>query len=526
MGNAISWMGAEDNIIPNHGSQAQAAFFTNPTVIVDPNGGHSVVETWMGTYSQVVALLQGTTSIETTGSVLTSSTAVPSVITSDKDDETNSDSISSTEGSSTGKDDETHSDSISSTEGSSNGKDDETNSDSTSSNTEGSSTGKEDETNSSSISSTESSSTGKDDETNSDSISSTETSSTGKDDESSETTSSSLPPADSSTCGTNLCSNDLVTAYGKSFCVMDVSNGLYIVRDFDENSSFDWPQGGAPLELVARDGCVNGVPVISTTSSLLTTTSSSYNGPRRKILCLHGGGGSASGMGSSSTQALEAALGASYEFVYADGGYNVLWIRDPPNGKGQPTTDPAFADNSLSNLDAIVAEQGPFYGILGYSQGAAFVPVYLAHAPVGTFQMAIMFCGYLTTTHQGLLGLVNNAAPFGDINALVWMGAEDTIISNPVSQEQASLFTNPTVIVDPRGGHSVVETWMSSFPDVVTFMQGTPNSVDEITESASTIEPTVAQSTTSTESIRFDVESGTSKIFTFFSIVGILCLMF
>merc|ERR1712117_924536 len=163
-------------------------------------------------------------------------------------------------------------------------------------------------------------------------------------------------------------------------------------------------------------------------------------------------------------------------------------------GKGQPTTDPAFADNSLSNLDAIVAEQGPFYGILGYSQGAAFVPVYLAHAPVGTFQMAIMFCGYLTTTHQGLLGLVNSAAPFDDINALVWMGAEDTVISNPMSQEQASLFTNPTVIVDPRGGHSVVETWMSSFPDVVTFMQGTPN-------------PAVAQSTTSTESIRFDVES-------------------
>merc|ERR1711953_1187185 len=200
--------------------------------------------------------------------------------------------------------------------------------------------------------------------------------------------------------------------------------------------------------------------------------------------------------------------GSAHEFVYATGGYNGLWIRDPPNGKGQPTTDPAFADNSLNNLDAIVAEQGPFYGILGYSQGAAFVPVYLAHAPVGTFQMAIMFCGYLTTTHQGLLGLVNNAAPFGDINALVWMGAEDTIISNPMSQEQASIFTNPTVIVDPRGGHSVVETWMSSFPDVVTFMQGTSSPIE------------------TTESIRLDVESGTSKIFTFFSIVGILCLMF
>ena len=53
--------------------------------------------------------------------------------------------------------------------------------------------------------------------------------------------------------------------------------------------------------------------------------------------------------------------------------------------------------------------------------------------PAGTFKVAFMFCGYLTTTHQGLLGEVNTASPFGGIPALVWQGARDGIITNGAS---------------------------------------------------------------------------------------------
>merc|ERR1719361_794090 len=140
-------------------------------------------------------------------------------------------------------------------------------------------------------------------------------------------------------------------------------------------------------------------PELSTTSTLppsvVSSSTTSSPGGRRKILCLHGGGGSPQGFAYSAGMiALEAAL-PEIEFVYATSGYDGLWILDPPGGKGEPTTDPHFADASLQSLDEIVASDGPFYGILGYSQGAAFVPVYLAHAP-GTFDIAIMFCGYLT----------------------------------------------------------------------------------------------------------------------------------
>ena len=76
-------------------------------------------------------------------------------------------------------------------------------------------------------------------------------------------------------------------------------------------------------------------------------------------------------------------------------------------------------------LDQIVQDQGPFYGILGYSQGSAFAPVYLSTVATGTFQVALLFCGYVPTTHTGLVGRIDGATPFGDIPALVWMGAND-----------------------------------------------------------------------------------------------------
>ena len=127
----------------------------------------------------------------------------------------------------------------------------------------------------------------------------------------------------------------------------------------------------------------------------------------RKILCLHGGGGDAKKFQfDSGITDLKNALGNGYEFVFAQAKDGGLWMRDPPGGKSRPTTDPDWASKSINILNEIVAAQGPFYGILGYSQGAAFIPVYLAQIPEGTFQIAVMFGGYLPTTHQGLISKI------------------------------------------------------------------------------------------------------------------------
>lgn len=196
---------------------------------------------------------------------------------------------------------------------------------------------------------------------------------------------------------------------------------------------------------------------------------------RQKILALHGGGGSPQGFGNSrGMRDLEAAL-PEFEFVYAQGGYpvggnNYLWIPDPPS-KDEPTTSPDVADVSLDNLNRILEEQGPFFGILGYSQGAAFVPVYLANAPPGSFQKALMFCGYLTETHLGLLESVRTESPFGDISSLIWIGQRDNVIPPSLSRGLIPEFTSPTVITSSTGGHSVPATSDSTFDQVVAFLR-------------------------------------------------------
>eukprot|EP00493_Phyllostaurus_siculus_P023306 UN23642 len=102
-----------------------------------------------------------------------------------------------------------------------------------------------------------------------------------------------------------------------------------------------------------------------------------------------------------------------------------------------------------------------------------------------------MFCGYLTTTHQGLLGLVQNASPFGDIPALAWMGANDMVISNGMSRGQADVFTNPTVVVDPEAGHFPPLAESPTYNEVLAFFANHPaDGVTVTISSTSTIRTT------------------------------------
>ena len=99
-----------------------------------------------------------------------------------------------------------------------------------------------------------------------------------------------------------------------------------------------------------------------------------------------------------------------------------------PGGKGQPTTDRDWADASIAYLDQIVEDQGPFHAILGYSQGAAMIPVYLANTE-NTFDKVLMYNGYLPTTHEGLMDTVDEAAPFST-PAMVFSGENDDALKD------------------------------------------------------------------------------------------------
>ena len=74
-------------------------------------------------------------------------------------------------------------------------------------------------------------------------------------------------------------------------------------------------------------------------------------------------------------------------------------MNDPPGGKGTATTDPNWASASNTALDNYITANGPFVGILGYSQGSMFTTYTVARLPAGTFNFAVMFCGCAAASH-------------------------------------------------------------------------------------------------------------------------------
>ena len=106
-----------------------------------------------------------------------------------------------------------------------------------------------------------------------------------------------------------------------------------------------------------------------------------------KFLFLHGGGGSPAG-DRGLMQGITSALGAGHTFVYAAAPYaGGLWIRSPPGGKGQPTTDANWAADSFSLIDSHVQNDGPFDALMGFSQGAAMAVLYVSQS-ASSFQFA------------------------------------------------------------------------------------------------------------------------------------------
>jgi hypothetical protein len=87
--------------------------------------------------------------------------------------------------------------------------------------------------------------------------------------------------------------------------------------------------------------------------------------------------------------------------------------------------------------------------------------------------IAITFCGYLPSTHQGLLGVVNQQSPFSGIPHLVWMGRQDGIITNSMTREMAGIFSDPYIVVSNVGNHAPPSTYDPTFQQVVSWLRQT-----------------------------------------------------
>jgi len=196
--------------------------------------------------------------------------------------------------------------------------------------------------------------------------------------------------------------------------------------------------------------------------------------PTLKILCLHGGDSSGNG---AEFAGLTSAFPSDVTFVYPNGGYSgssagsYLWVPDPPGGKGQPTQNLDVADVSVDALNEVVAQQGPFDGIIGYSQGSMMVLYYLSRVPLGTFRFALMFCGYVPNTHQGMVTYIDEASPI-TTPAFIFAGSTDYIISNTMTAEQRDKFASASreYYVGQGVGHIVPGSGNPGYTEAVAFI--------------------------------------------------------
>ena len=235
------------------------------------------------------------------------------------------------------------------------------------------------------------------------------------------------------------------------------------------------PDGCSQSQLDSdNDGVANnldqcpGTPLGEAVDSVGCADSQKEQPPTRpKVLALHGGGQTANSfMSMQGTQDLMNAL-PTFDFVFASTPENNnVWIRDPPGGKGEPTTDPDWADLSIDYLDQVVENDGPFYAIMGYSQGAAMIPVYLANTDK-TFDMALMYNGYLPTTHEGLIDTIEVVEPF-DIPAMVFSGENDQF--GDMAPALAAKFANSLDVHSSTADHHLPYQSDPTFDTILDFI--------------------------------------------------------
>ncbi|KAH0567444.1 esterase OVCA2 [Cotesia glomerata] len=114
-------------------------------------------------------------------------------------------------------------------------------------------------------------------------------------------------------------------------------------------------------------------------------------------------------------------------------------------------------EDSLKVIEKIFQEQGPFDGVLGFSQGASFVSILcamqqknLAHPSI-KFKFAIMVCGFksLCEPHAKLYDEKIN------LPAFFVYGTTDRLIPTETAEALVNMFTNKKVFVHDEGHYIV-----------------------------------------------------------------------
>ncbi|CAI5446899.1 unnamed protein product [Caenorhabditis angaria] len=141
----------------------------------------------------------------------------------------------------------------------------------------------------------------------------------------------------------------------------------------------------------------------------------------------------------------------------------------------EPTEIAVGFEESIETLLDFIQKNGPFDGLMGFSQGASMVHLLLAKAELGQIQLpgirfAMFFSGFLSLSekHRDLTETVIN-----NILSLHVSGTSDEIVAKEKSDLLAQRFSIPPIRINHDGGHLVpaMSKWKMELADFLKQQQ-------------------------------------------------------
>lgn len=177
-----------------------------------------------------------------------------------------------------------------------------------------------------------------------------------------------------------------------------------------------------------------------------------------RILCLHGYTQNAQRF-RDRTGPIRRGLKREAEFVYVTAPHTAQPLFDSqeedPEGRAwwNTKTPDVWQDiqQSIEVLGGEIEEQGPFDGLLGFSQGAGMAAILLAQQP-RRFKFAMLFAGFYPELSQfdSLVSSRRIAVP-----SLQVVGAQDQVVSKERGQELAQRAFVDAQLLEHPGGHFI-----------------------------------------------------------------------
>ena len=266
----------------------------------------------------------------------------------------------------------------------------------------------------------------------------------------------------------------------------NTTNSILYSNEFEVSESINWRQYSATITNLNNsdyrfkiytdsEGTALGIDNIS-----LTKLESSVTDSTRKILCLHGGGESAQAFQQhAGILDMIRDLSGDFVFEFLDAPNSGLWWNNnavDENGDKINSTDSTWGDNAINAINDKIDDDGPYYGILGYSQGAAAAIVWdsknLTDSLNGNSNRSVeklfLFNGYLPTTHDGLMNIINQSS--SSTRTLIFIGENDTNFYS-LGLNIKYKFINSVEVVDPNVDHSLPTDNKTKYNEVINFIK-------------------------------------------------------